>query len=114
MPISGPRHTTSRRTLLQSTGALTAGAVGTAGAAALGAPAQAAPARGADLEWPPGPGRKLRPQPVDAQLARMLKEVDPARIRRTVEKLASFGPRHTLSSQDDPERAGFAAGRVTP
>jgi len=110
MPISGPRHTTSRRTLLQSTGALTAGAVGTAGAAALGAPAQAAPARGADLEWPPGPGRKLRPQPVDAQLARMLKEVDPARIRRTVEKLASFGTRHTLSSQDDPER-GIGAAR---
>jgi Zn-dependent M28 family amino/carboxypeptidase len=40
----------------------------------------------------------------------MLGELDERRIRATVEKLASFGTRHTLSSQTDPER-GIGAAR---
>ena len=40
----------------------------------------------------------------------MLREIDPARIEANVRKLASFGTRHTLSSQDDPVR-GIGAAR---
>ena len=39
----------------------------------------------------------------------MLRQVDPHRMRATVEKLVSFGTRHTLSSQDDPARGIGAA-----
>jgi hypothetical protein len=43
-------------------------------------------------------------------LIRMAREVSPDRIERSVRKLASFGTRHTLSSQTDPER-GIGAAR---
>ena len=36
---------------------------------------------------------------------------DPARLKATVEKLVSFGTRHTLSSRDDPVRGIGAARR---
>jgi len=36
---------------------------------------------------------------------------DPARLKATVEKLVSFGTRHTLSSPDDPQRGIGAARR---
>ncbi|MGC5276318.1 peptidase M28, partial [Escherichia coli] len=36
---------------------------------------------------------------------------DPARLKATVEKLVSFGTRHTLSSADDPVR-GIGAARA--
>lgn len=49
-----------------------------------------------------------RPQP-DAGLRDMLRHVDPRRMQATVEKLVSFGTRHTLSSQDDPARGIGAA-----
>jgi hypothetical protein len=39
-----------------------------------------------------------------------LKEIDPNRIRATIEKLVSFGTRHTLSNQTDPVR-GIGAAR---
>ena len=39
----------------------------------------------------------------------MLRHVDPHRMQATVEKLVSFGTRHTLSSQDDPARGIGAA-----
>jgi Peptidase family M28 len=45
----------------------------------------------------------------DAGLRDMLRHVDPRRMRATVEKLVSFGTRHTLSSQDDPVRGIGAA-----
>src|SRR3954471_17727457 len=35
---------------------------------------------------------------------------DPARLKATVEKLVSFGTRHSLSSPDDPKR-GIGAAR---
>jgi hypothetical protein len=41
---------------------------------------------------------------------RMLAEIDRARVERYDRKLASFGTRHTLSSQDDPNR-GIGAAR---
>jgi hypothetical protein len=40
----------------------------------------------------------------------MARELSPNRIERSVRKLASFGTRHTLSSQTDPER-GIGAAR---
>jgi len=47
---------------------------------------------------------------VDPELSAILREIDQHRIQATVEKLASFGTRHTLSSQDDPVR-GIGAAR---
>ena len=53
---------------------------------------------------PPLPG----PEDVVAEYARA---VDAARMRATVEKLVTFGTRHTLSSQTDPKRGIGAAVR---
>jgi hypothetical protein len=50
------------------------------------------------------------PKPVNPELRAILREIDQHRIQATVEKLASFGTRHTLSSQDDPVR-GIGAAR---
>jgi hypothetical protein len=49
-------------------------------------------------------------QPPDTALKALLVQVDPARLKATVQKLVSFGTRHTLSSQDDPVR-GIGAAR---
>ncbi len=98
-------HTTSgttRRAVLTAT----AGAVA-AGAASTGQATAAVPGQG------PGRGRGDRPataQPPSRALRALLKEIDPGRIEATVRKLASFGTRHTLSAQDDPER-GIGAAR---
>ena len=58
----------------------------------------------------PGPGLPATPQLPDAELRALLREVDPRRIEATVRRLAAFGTRHTLSSQDDPVR-GIGAAR---
>ena len=42
-------------------------------------------------------------------LQTLLNEIDPNRIQATIEKLVSFGTRHTLSSQTDPNRGIGAA-----
>ena len=100
---------TTRRGLLAGTGVV-------AGATALGGPTAAAYAgdRGggglASDDWPRGPGARIRPQHADVELRAMLRQIDPARIEANVRKLASFGTRHTLSSQDDPVR-GIGAAR---
>jgi hypothetical protein len=60
--------------------------------------------------WPGGPGRPNRPQHADRALRRILDDVDPERIRHTVETLVGFGTRHTLSTQTDPDR-GIGAAR---
>lgn len=104
MTISGTP--TSRRALLGGTGALAAAAV----VGSTSAPVAAATGAGPQVDWPDGPGRLIRPQRPDDELRTMLAQVDPARIRAIVEKLVSFGTRHTLSSQDDPER-GIGAAR---
>ncbi|HYO99041.1 MAG TPA: M28 family metallopeptidase [Pyrinomonadaceae bacterium] len=46
----------------------------------------------------------------DPDVARMLAEIDPRNIERTVRKLVSFGTRNTLSAQDNPAR-GIGAAR---
>jgi hypothetical protein len=69
--------------------------------------AHAAPAGRHD---PSAPGRPARPQPPGRELRALLREVDPARIEAIVRRLAAFGTRHTLSSQDDPVR-GIGAAR---
>lgn len=48
-------------------------------------------------------------EPTD-ELRRMLAEVDPKRIEGTIHKLASFGTRHTMSSQKNSNR-GIGAAR---
>jgi Zn-dependent M28 family amino/carboxypeptidase len=94
----------SRRTLLSA-----AIAAASAGAAApLIGTALASPAL-AEVKPPPLPAPPTAQRP-DAELKALLARVDPARLRATVQKLVSFGTRHTLSSQDDPVR-GIGAAR---
>jgi hypothetical protein len=83
--------------------------VSAAAAAAAPVLGGAAPAVAAPQAWS-GPGQPAQPQPPDAQLRALLREIDARRIEATVRKLASFGTRHTLSSQDDPVR-GIGAAR---
>jgi hypothetical protein len=99
----GERPTRStRRTFLTASAAVTAATVTAPLAGAAAAPPQAGP--------PAGPGRPTRPQPPDRELTALLREIDRDRIEATVRRLAAFGTRHTLSSQDDPER-GIGAAR---
>src|SRR3982750_4230170 len=46
----------------------------------------------------------------NAEIARMLAEIDARNIERTIRKLVSFGTRNTLSAQDNPTR-GIGAAR---
>ena len=48
--------------------------------------------------------------PRDPEVAAALRRIDADRIERDIRKLASFGTRHALSSQDDPVRGVGAAG----
>src|SRR3954452_15085689 len=99
--------TPSRRTLI------TGSAAGPA-ATVLAGPLGSSPAVAAGLQsgehWPPGPGRRNRLQHPDPQLSRILERIDADRIESIVRKLVSFGTRHTLSDQDDPNR-GIGAAR---
>jgi hypothetical protein len=67
--------------------------------------AQAAPAGAAreGLGSVPHTGR------VDPALRALIHEIDPDRIRATIQRLVQFGTRHTLSSQTDPVRGIGAA-----
>src|SRR3954468_5802336 len=78
---------------------LLAGGVATllAGAFALGS-------AGAKPHHPPAPGAH------DNDVSRMLREIDPQRLRANDLKLVGFGTRNTLSAQDDPNR-GIGAAR---
>ena len=49
------------------------------------------------------------PPSPDARLKEIIAPVSGAEMKRTVEKLVSFGTRHTLSSQTDPKRGIGAA-----
>ncbi|KAF8953682.1 putative M28-family peptidase [Flammula alnicola] len=60
--------------------------------------------------WPPGPGQVLVPQQPDQELVSILNQIDPNRIQAIIEKLVSFGTRHTMSNQTDPVR-GIGAAR---
>src|SRR4051812_17871161 len=54
------------------------------------------------------PPQKASPSP-DAKLRAIVAPVSATRMKATVEKLVSFGTRHTLSSQTDPKRGIGAA-----
>src|SRR6516165_7882178 len=59
-------------------------------------------------------GSALARQDPDPDLRALLRQIDPDRIKATIEKLVSFGTRHTASSQTDPVRGiGAATAWVT-
>ncbi|HEX8633943.1 MAG TPA: M28 family metallopeptidase [Pyrinomonadaceae bacterium] len=62
--------------------------------------------RSANISPVPTPAAPRR----DPDVARLLSEIDPRNIERTVRKLVSFGTRNTLSAQDNPTR-GIGAAR---
>jgi hypothetical protein len=78
--------------------------------AAGGATLAGVPAIGAAEGSTGDPGRPPLAQPPDRELRAILRAVDHRRIEATVRKLVSFGTRHTLSTQDDPNR-GIGAAR---
>jgi hypothetical protein len=89
---------------------LTASVASAAAAAVVPLTPTAAVADAAAPRLEAGPGVPTRPQRPDGTLLRMLREVDARRIEATIRRLAAFGTRHTLSSQDDPVR-GIGAAR---
>ncbi|HEY3714531.1 MAG TPA: M28 family metallopeptidase [Jatrophihabitantaceae bacterium] len=93
------RISPSRRTFL-SAAAVSAAAV----------PLVAATPASASTPTIGGPGESPHPQRPDRALRQLLREIDRHRIEATIRQLASFGTRHTLSSQDDPIR-GIGAAR---
>ncbi|HET8960663.1 M28 family metallopeptidase [Nocardioides sp.] len=101
---SGPTRRVFLTGSAAAVGAVGGGLTAPAGAAFGGGPLD----QGED--WPDGPGVANTLQAPDAELRAILAEVDEANIRAIVEKLVSFGTRHTLSSQDDPKR-GIGAAR---
>ena len=117
MSISGDQHSStphasSRRTFLAGS-TVAAGAL--AGSALVPESAYASHgSHGADgvlpPQWPDGPGHLNKPQRPDRTLRGILRDVDPRRIRHTIETLVGFGTRHTLSTQTDPDR-GIGAAR---
>src|SRR2546421_12746630 len=52
----------------------------------------------------------MSPKPPDAEISRIVREIDAANIERTIRTLVGFGTRNTLSAQDDPQR-GIGAAR---
>jgi hypothetical protein len=54
-------------------------------------------------------GSPLASPPASTQLMTLLRAIDPKRIQNTIQTLASFGTRHTASSQTDPNRGIGAA-----
>jgi hypothetical protein len=82
-----------------------------AGGALIASPALLAGSAAADPSTDGGGGpRSATTQPPSADLRRLLRQIDAGRIEATVRRLAAFGTRHTLSSQDDPVR-GIGAAR---
>src|SRR5262245_56033515 len=110
-PKSSPSPTrSSRPAFLAGSGAV---AAGTVGASLVGSAAEASVSRAGEVAsdtWPPGPGRLIQPKRPNAELKAIMSKISPARIEATIRKLVSFGTRHTLSSQDDPNR-GIGAAR---
>jgi hypothetical protein len=97
--------TPSRRAFLTASAA---GAVAaTAAPLVSGSPATAAPD---SADGSSGPGQPTTSQRPDRDLRNLLREIDARRIEATINRLVAFGTRHTLSSQDDPNR-GIGAAR---
>jgi len=99
---SAGRATTTRRTLLPASAA--------AAATVPLVSATAAEAATHHVGQGDAPGRPVRPQRPSRELRAALREIDADRIETSVRRLAAFGTRHTLSSQDDPVR-GIGAAR---
>jgi hypothetical protein len=57
----------------------------------------------------PPEGIRIEPQKPERELREMIRQVDDRRIKATIEKLVTFGTRHTESSQTDPNRGVGAA-----
>jgi Peptidase family M28 len=88
-------------------GFLTAAA---ASAAVAATPLAASGAPAVNLGQPSqGIGAPVRPQPPDKKLRQLCAAIDPQRIEESIQALVDFGTRHTLSSQDDPNRGIGAA-----
>jgi hypothetical protein len=101
-----PSHHGSTRRAFLSASAVTAVAAPIFSHASA---ANAAPAAGVAKSGSAG-----SPQVFDPALRALIRQIDPARIRATIQKLVSFGTRHTLSSQTDPNRGiGAATAWVT-
>ncbi|MBA2466486.1 MAG: M20/M25/M40 family metallo-hydrolase [Sphingomonas sp.] len=66
------------------------------------------PAAAAPMAPPP---KAPPPDPIAGRLAEIARGVSEAQLRADVERLVSFGTRHTLSSQTDPKRGIGAAVR---
>jgi len=66
---------------------------------------------GPSAEVHPGtpPSNPYTPQAPDSQLQQLLSQIDQDNLQTTVQKLVTFGTRHTLSSQTDPARGIGAA-----
>src|SRR5262245_21308283 len=56
-----------------------------------------------------GSGGDANGPPVPPEIRRMLHDVSGSRIQQNIDTLVSFGTRHTLSSQTDPDRGIGAA-----
>src|SRR3954452_10797040 len=102
-------HLPTRRGFLAG-GAAFAGASVAAGTSS--ASATSGPGGGHDGggQWPPGPGQPNTAQHADHELRAILREIDPERIRHTVETLVGFGTRSTSSTQNDSQH-GIGAAR---
>jgi hypothetical protein len=96
------RSGSTRRTFLSASAATAVAApIVVQSATANAAPATgAAAARSATIN---------SPQVFDPALRALLHDIDPARIQAIIQKLISFGTRHTASSQTDPNRGIGAA-----
>src|SRR3954454_19856785 len=109
---STSRSLPTRRGFLAGSAAV-AGASVAAGASPAAASTDAAstdlPILAQRLRWPHGPGYPNHQQNPDAELRSILRQIDPDRIRQTIETLVGFGTRHTLSTQTDPNRGIGAA-----
>jgi hypothetical protein len=102
------RHSGSTRRTFLSASAVTAVAapiVAQSGTASAAQAAGSASMTGAALG---------SPSAFDPDLRALLSQIDPNRIRATIQRLSDFGTRHTASSQTDPNRGiGAATAWVT-
>jgi hypothetical protein len=102
------RSGSTRRTFLSASAvtAVAAPIVAQSATASAAPVAGAAAARSANLI--------TSPTNFDPDLRALLRQIDPNRIQEIIQKLVSFGTRHTASSQTDPNRGiGAATAYVT-
>lgn len=78
-------------------------------ASVLGAVAFAASLRADAFRQPGAVGRPIHAQQPDRALRNLLDQIDQSQLENTVQTLAGFGTRNTLSSQTDPNRGIGAA-----